>query len=90
METSFFPVQLLAVDQLTAVRKSGDAFSELEETLPTFPPTFKYKVGSFSTWGPVTAAPNVGSAGTGTYQTALCKVGRYLRTYHYRNSRYLR
>jgi hypothetical protein len=33
--------QLLAVDQLTAVRQSGDAFSELEESTPTFPPTFK-------------------------------------------------
>ncbi len=33
--------QLLAVDQLTAVRQSGEAFSELEESTPTFPPTFK-------------------------------------------------
>ncbi len=38
--------QLLAVDQLTAVRQSGEAFSELEESTPTFPPTFK--VGSFT------------------------------------------
>jgi inositol-1,4,5-trisphosphate 5-phosphatase len=36
----------LAVDQLTAVRSSGEAFSELDEQRPTFPPTFKYKVGS--------------------------------------------
>ncbi len=33
--------QLLAVDQLSAVRQSGEAFSELEESTPTFPPTFK-------------------------------------------------
>jgi len=38
--------QLLEVDQLSAVRKTGAAFSELSETLPTFPPTFKYKVGT--------------------------------------------
>lgn len=38
--------KLLAVDQLSAVRNSGEAFSELDERLPTFPPTFKYKVGS--------------------------------------------
>jgi hypothetical protein len=35
--------QLLAVDQLTAVRQSGEAFSELEESTPTFPPTFKVR-----------------------------------------------
>lgn len=38
--------KLLAVDQLTAVRGSGDAFSELDEATPTFPPTFKYRVGA--------------------------------------------
>ena len=38
---------LLAEDQLTDVRGSGAAFSELvEEPPPTFPPTFKYKVGT--------------------------------------------
>ena len=37
--------RLLEVDQLTAVRTSGEAFSELEERPPPFPPTFKYKVG---------------------------------------------
>jgi hypothetical protein len=36
--------QLLAVDQLTAVRQSGEAFSELEESTPTFPPTFKVEL----------------------------------------------
>jgi hypothetical protein len=35
--------QLLAVDQLSAVRQSGEAFSELEESTPTFPPTFKVR-----------------------------------------------
>lgn len=38
--------KLLAKDQLSIVRQLGQAFSELEETLPTFPPSFKYKVGS--------------------------------------------
>jgi hypothetical protein len=32
------------VDQLTAVRQSGEAFSELEESTPTFPPTFKVEL----------------------------------------------
>jgi len=38
--------KLLAFDQLARARKSGQAFSELNETLPTFPPSFKYKVGT--------------------------------------------
>jgi len=38
--------KLLAVDQLVKARKSGQAFSELNETLPTFPPSYKYKVGT--------------------------------------------
>jgi len=37
---------LLKADQLAQVRGSGAAFSELNETLPKFPPTFKYKVGT--------------------------------------------
>lgn len=42
--------KLLALDQLTKARQEGVAFSELQETLPTFPPTFKYKMGSTSTY----------------------------------------
>ena len=38
--------KLLSFDQLSRARKSGDAFSELNETLPTFPPSFKYRVGT--------------------------------------------
>eukprot|EP00092_Neocalanus_flemingeri_P025806 GFUD01027972.1.p1 GENE.GFUD01027972.1~~GFUD01027972.1.p1 ORF type:complete len:457 (-),score=93.79 GFUD01027972.1:300-1670(-) len=38
--------KLLAVDQLSKARKSGQAFSELNETLPTFPPSYKYKIGT--------------------------------------------
>ena len=37
--------KLLGKDQLTGARSSGQAFSELEENQPSFPPTFKYKVG---------------------------------------------
>ena len=37
--------KLLGKDQLTGARCSGQAFSELEENQPSFPPTFKYKVG---------------------------------------------
>jgi len=43
--------KLLSFDQLSRARKSGDAFSELNETLPTFPPSFKYRVGT-STYDP--------------------------------------
>ena len=35
---------LLTVDQLSQARADGQAFSELDETIPDFPPTFKYKV----------------------------------------------
>ena len=35
---------LLAVDQLNTARKDGTAFSHLDETLPTFAPTYKFKV----------------------------------------------
>ena len=38
--------QLLAKDQLTIARTDGEAFSELNETLPTFPPSYKYKIGT--------------------------------------------
>merc|ERR1711994_568813 len=38
--------QLLARDQLSLARKNGEAFSELNETLPTFPPSYKYKIGT--------------------------------------------
>jgi hypothetical protein len=38
--------KLLLEDQLTGARSSGQAFSELEENIPTFQPTFKYKVGT--------------------------------------------
>jgi len=38
--------KLLSNDQLARARKSGDAFSEFNETLPSFPPSFKYKVGT--------------------------------------------
>lgn len=37
---------LLSKDQLSQVRKDGRAFSELEETKPTFPPTYKFAVGT--------------------------------------------
>ena len=35
--------QLLARDQLSLARKNGEAFGELQETLPAFPPSYKYK-----------------------------------------------
>ena len=35
--------KLLALDQLSLARSNGDAFSELNETLPNFPPTYKYR-----------------------------------------------
>jgi len=37
---------LLAVDQLNTARKEGTAFSHLDETLPTFAPTYKFKMGT--------------------------------------------
>lgn len=33
-------------DQLRSVMASGKAFSELTESIPDFPPTFKYEVGT--------------------------------------------
>ena len=38
--------KLLAFDQLATARSNGAAFSELNETLPSFPPSYKYKIGS--------------------------------------------
>jgi hypothetical protein len=38
--------ELLAVDQLTLARAEGQAFSELDETIPDFQPTFKIKYGT--------------------------------------------
>jgi len=38
--------QLLARDQLSLARKNGEAFGELQETLPSFPPSYKYKIGT--------------------------------------------
>lgn len=37
---------LLEKDQLHEVMRKGLAFSELRENPPTFPPTFKFEVGS--------------------------------------------
>lgn len=37
---------LLAEDQLVQVMKSGEAFSEFNETKPAFQPTYKYQFGS--------------------------------------------
>ena len=38
--------QLFSQDQLTVARKNGDAFAELEENQPKFPPTYKFKINS--------------------------------------------
>jgi inositol-1,4,5-trisphosphate 5-phosphatase len=38
--------ELLAQDQLSLARKNGQAFGELQETLPAFPPSYKYKIGT--------------------------------------------
>lgn len=38
--------KLLAQDQLVRARKNGQAFSEFSENLPTFPPTYKFKINS--------------------------------------------
>lgn len=38
--------KLLEYDQLKYVMKKGEAFSELTEQDPNFPPTFKFEVGS--------------------------------------------
>lgn len=37
---------LFEKDQLRYVMRSGEAFSELTENKPSFPPTFKYDVGT--------------------------------------------
>ena len=37
--------ELLVDDQLTQVRRSGEAFSELQESDVTFPPTYKFETG---------------------------------------------
>lgn len=38
--------KLLARDQLSLARQAGEAFSELQENLPTFPPSYKYRIGT--------------------------------------------
>jgi len=38
--------KLQALDQLAIARKEAKAFSELNENLPNFAPTYKYKIGS--------------------------------------------
>ena len=37
---------LLQKDTLNQERKKGTAFQELEENPPTFPPTYKFKIGT--------------------------------------------
>ena len=37
---------LLDADQLTAVRKDQRAFHELKDTKPSFPPTYKFVIGT--------------------------------------------
>jgi len=39
-------IKLLGNDQLQRVMSSGEAFSELSEQLPTFPPTYKFEFNS--------------------------------------------
>ena len=38
--------KLLQKDTLNQERKKGTAFHELEENSPTFPPTYKFKIGT--------------------------------------------
>lgn len=38
--------QLIARDQLSMIRRQGRAFTQLEERLPQFPPTFKFDHGT--------------------------------------------
>lgn len=38
--------KLLEFDELRCIMKTGEAFSELIETTPSFPPTFKFEVGT--------------------------------------------
>ena len=39
-------IKLLDKDQLRQVMSSGEAFSELSEQLPTFPPSYKFEFNS--------------------------------------------
>jgi hypothetical protein len=39
-------IKLLGEDQLQQVMSNGEAFSELSEQLPTFPPTYKFEFNS--------------------------------------------
>lgn len=38
--------KLLAMDQLVTARSNGEAFGELRETLPSFPPSYKFRIGT--------------------------------------------
>lgn len=38
--------ELIARDQLTMIRRQGRAFTQFEERLPAFPPTFKFEHGT--------------------------------------------
>ena len=38
--------KLLAMDQLVAARSNDEAFGELRETLPSFPPSYKFRIGT--------------------------------------------
>lgn len=38
--------ELIALDQLSMIRRQGRAFTHLEERLPAFPPTFKFEHGT--------------------------------------------
>ena len=38
--------KLMAMDQLVTARSNGEAFGELRETLPSFPPSYKYRIGT--------------------------------------------
>lgn len=35
--------ELIQKDQLSLIRRQGRAFTQLEERLPAFPPTFKFE-----------------------------------------------
>lgn len=37
---------LMQKDQLSMIRRQGRAFTQLEERLPAFPPTFKFEHGT--------------------------------------------
>lgn len=38
--------ELIQKDQLSLIRRQGRAFTQLEERLPAFPPTFKFEHGT--------------------------------------------